>query len=107
MSLTSVDRLHTDIDQLLRILSSAGEISLRSSADDTYRKSLLLSVASYFEAKLTRIVIDFVEEQTADKHIVVSLVKNKAVSLQYHTWFDWEGNNANSFGSWGETCGAV
>jgi hypothetical protein len=81
----------------MSLLASFGEISLSSSADDTYRKSLLLSIASYFETKLSRIVLEFVEDQTCDKHIVVSLVKSKAISRQYHTWFNWDGNNANSF----------
>ncbi|WP_289022982.1 HEPN domain-containing protein [Desulfobacter postgatei] len=97
MLATSVDRIYSDIDQLLSILSICGEISLRSSADDTYRKSLLLSIASYFESTLSRSVLEFVEEQTSEKNIVVSLVKAKAISRQYHTWFNWEGNNANSF----------
>lgn len=97
MSATSVDRIYSDIDQLLSLLSSSGEISLRSSADDTYRKSLLLSIASYFESALTKAVLDFVEEQTCNRHIVVSLVKTKAISRQYHTWFEWDRNNANSF----------
>lgn len=97
MSGTSVDRIYGDIDQLLTLLSNSGEISLRNSADDTYRKSLLLSIASYFETTLSKAVLDFVEEQTCNKHIVVSLVKAKVISRQYHTWFDWNGNNANSF----------
>ena len=29
--------------------------------------------------------------------MIPSLVKNKAVSRQYHTWFDWNSNNANAF----------
>jgi len=29
--------------------------------------------------------------------MIPSLVKNKAVSRQYHTWFDWQANNANAF----------
>lgn len=97
MSTTSVDRIYGDIDKLMSLLAVHGEISLSSSADDTYRKSLLLSIASYFESKLSQIVLKFVEEQTCDKHIVVSLVKSKAISRQYHTWFAWDGNNANSF----------
>lgn len=97
MVATSVDRIYGDIDQLLSILSTSGEISLRSSADDTYRKSLLLSIASYFESTLSQSVLEFVEDQTNGKNIVVSLVKAKAIIRQYHTWFNWDGNNANSF----------
>ncbi|MDI6797732.1 MAG: HEPN domain-containing protein, partial [Desulfatibacillaceae bacterium] len=29
--------------------------------------------------------------------LVTSFFKNKAVNRQYHTWFDWEANNANKF----------
>jgi hypothetical protein len=97
MSSTSVDRIYGDIDKLMSLLAGYGEISLSSSADDTYRKSLLLSIASYFESTLSQIVLKFVEEQTCDKHIVVSLVRSKAISRQYHTWFNWDGNNANTF----------
>ncbi|WP_306603503.1 HEPN domain-containing protein [Azonexus sp.] len=97
MSSTSIDRIYRDIDQLLSLLASTGEISLRSSADDTYRKSLLLSIASYFESQLTQIVIQFAEDKTCKRHILVSLVRAKAISRQYHTWFNWDGSNANTF----------
>ena len=29
--------------------------------------------------------------------MIPTLVKNKAVSRQYHTWFQWDGGNANAF----------
>ena len=43
------------------------------------------------------IVLDFVKHITTENHPLMWLVHNKAVSHQYHTWFDWEARNANKF----------
>ena len=62
-----------------------------------------MAAASYFEKALSDAVIEFAETATAEGHPLMWLVKNKAVSRQYHTWFDWDRKNANSFfGLFGE-----
>lgn len=94
---TVVDRLHLDFAVLLRVLDEAGEVSLRSVADENFRKSLVLAAASYFERRMMEAVLTFVEDATNRNVLVAALVRNKAVSRQYHTWFEWQGNNANSF----------
>ena len=97
MPSTVVDRLHQSFAGLLSVLDDAGEVSLRSVADETFRKSLLLVAASYFERRMTESVLTFVEEVTNHNMPVTALVRNTAVSRQYHTWFQWEKANANSF----------
>jgi hypothetical protein len=97
MIVTVVDRLHREFSDLLGVLESAGEPSLRSVADDNLRKSLLMASASYLERRMTEAVLEFVAAATAEDHILTWLVKNKVVSRQYHTWFDWEKKNANNF----------
>lgn len=97
MSATVVDRLHIEFSDLVSVLDLAGELSLRSVAEDNLRKSLLMAAASFFERRMTEAVLEFVAKITADDHILTWLVRNKAVSRQYHTWFDWEKKNANSF----------
>jgi hypothetical protein len=97
MSATVVDRLHSEFTDLVSVLDSAGEPSLRSVAEDNLRKSLLMAAASFFERRMSEAVLAFVAAVTADGHVLTWLVKNKAVSRQYHTWFDWERKNANSF----------
>jgi hypothetical protein len=94
---TVVDRLHEDFAGLLAVLDGAGEVSLRTVADENFRKSLLLAAASYFERRMTESVLTFVEEATNRNGLIAALVRNKAVSRQYHTWFEWKGSNANSF----------
>jgi hypothetical protein len=94
---TMVDRLHTEFSDLISLLDKAGEISLRSTADDNFRKSLLLSAASYFERKIIEGVISFISESSQGNNFITSFVRNKAVSRQFHSWFDWEEKNANRF----------
>lgn len=97
MSATVVDELHESFAGLLSVLDKAGEVSLRAVADENFRKSLLLAAASYFEHRLTDTVMSFVEDATNRNVLVAALVRNKAVRRQYHTWFQWEESNANSF----------
>ncbi len=94
---TVVDVLHEDFSALLSVLDEADEVSLRAVADDNFRKSLLLAAASYFERRMTDAVLAFVEDAANRNRLVTALVRNKAVSRQYHTWFQWEASNANSF----------
>lgn len=97
MPATVVDELHESFSGLLSVLDAAGEVSLRAVADENFRKSLLLAAASYFERRMTDTVMSFVEHATNGNMLVASLVRKKAASRQYHTWFEWDGRNANSF----------
>lgn len=97
MADTIVDRLHSEFSELLTVLDQAQEISLRSTADDNFRKSLLLSAASYFERRITDTVLNLVSDASGRHPLVTAFVQNKAVSRQYHKWFVWEQRNANSF----------
>lgn len=91
-----VESLYKDASDLDEFLMSKSEPSLRVSADANLRKSILLASASYFERQICDLIIEYVRARTADEK-VVSFVSGKAISRQYHTYFNWEGNNCNSF----------
>jgi hypothetical protein len=94
---TIVERLHREFQALATLLEREAEPSLRITADDTFRKVLLLSAASYFEYLVTEAVVAFVSSASAGNARLVEFVRRKGLSRQYHTLFNWEGNNANSF----------
>lgn len=94
---TPVDRIHQEASEIIGHLSKSNELSLALSAEDTLRKALLLSAASYFEHRLTNDVLEFIVEESNNNPMIPSIVKIKAITRQYHTWFDWEKSNANSF----------
>jgi hypothetical protein len=81
---------------VLQQLSQA-EVSLRNTVSDIFRKTLLLSAASYFEHIISNCMLEFASERTRSDRLILSLVKSKAIDRQYHTYFVWEGSNANKF----------
>src|SRR5258706_3460370 len=97
MSGTVVDRLYNEFRDLVAYLDQGAELSLRSTADENFRKALLLAAASYFERKVCDDIVVFVENMSFKNQLVSEFVKKKAVSRQYHTFFDWESRNASTF----------
>lgn len=97
MADTIIDSLYTEFKDLLNFLDKAKEISLRSTVDATFKKTLALSAASYFEDEMRKLLLKFVDVKSNSNDLLINLVRNKAIARQYHTYFDWRGKNANSF----------
>lgn len=93
---TVVDRLYQEL-VALEVSIDPNELSLLNTAGDVFRKTLLLAAASYFERRVVSTVLDFVGSRGRDNELVMEFVKNKALSRQYHTLFDWDKTNANKF----------
>lgn len=94
---TVVEKMNAEFLELIQFLDNNGEISLRNTVEDNFRKSLLLCVASYFEKRLSDDITDFIHEVTGKNAAAVEFVKNKAIRFQYYTWFAWDARNANKF----------
>ncbi|MFW9260388.1 HEPN domain-containing protein [Nostoc sp. CALU 546] len=92
-----VDRIYQDNLDLLKFLEEKNEPSFMVQFNTVFTKTLLLSAASYFEHEICRMVQTFIEYKTQNDECIVSIVKQKAIERQYHTYFDWEGRNANKF----------
>lgn len=92
---TIIDRLLERHSQISAFLESQNEVSLKSYADDEFRKVLVLSIASYFEHQIIDSVTRLAESAKPEQ--VENLIKSKAIARQYHTYFDWESRNANRF----------
>ena len=94
---TVIDKMVEEHRGVIAYLDNAKELSLRNIADDRFKKVLLLSAASYFEDRIRTIIIDFTGVASNNNEMVIAFVKSKAITRQYHTYFDWEGKNANAF----------
>ena len=94
---TPIDGLYEDAKAIVETLKQGPQISLEVSAGDHFRKVLLLAAASYFEHRVCECVLEFVRERSHGSVLVSSFVRNKAISRQYHTWFNWADTNANQF----------
>jgi hypothetical protein len=94
---TIIDSMYKEFTDLLKFLDDSKEISLRSTVDATFKKTLALSAASYFEDEIRTILTRFVDKKSNSNRLLNSFVRNKAIARQYHTFFDWRGNKANTF----------
>jgi hypothetical protein len=104
MTTTIVDALYGDFQDLIQNLDKSADLSLRNTAEDTFRKALLLASASYFEDKIISDLINYFNESSSSNQLATEFLKNKAISRQYHTFFKWEEKNANNFfGLFGES----
>jgi hypothetical protein len=94
---TIIDIHFRENKEILDFLETHKEISFKTNADDKLKKILLLSIASYFEKEICDLVLNYVFTKSEENDLITSFVHNKAVTRQYHTYFDWKGNNANQF----------
>lgn len=102
MEPTVVDRLYHESRDIVDSLDQS-EVSLRVAAEQILQKSLLIAAASHFEHEVKSQVINLVKKHSDGNELILELLQNKAVERQYHTYFQWRGNNANSFfGLFGE-----
>ena len=103
MARTAIDVMYEDFSGVLALLQKAGEVSLQSIVDSTFKKTLALAAASFFEDEIRRILLETVSDRSGNDELVGNFLRNKAIERQYHTYFQWRGNNANSFfGLFGE-----
>lgn len=103
MRSTKIASLHDECSEMISFCRSNKQVSFEMYINDIYKKSLLLSAASYFEATITKSIHDYINAKSRQSPEIVAFVDNKAIKRQYHTFFNWDGNNANQFfGLFGE-----
>lgn len=91
-----IQTLINDYKDLNQFLMESGQVSQALIVAEHYRKILLLSCASYYETRIVEIIKSFVANKSQDVRII-SFINNKAISRQYHTYFDWDSKNVNKF----------
>jgi RiboL-PSP-HEPN len=97
MKQSIVDKIYQENLDILKFLEDQNEPSFMIQFNTVFTKTLLLSAASYFEHEICRMVQVFIEHKTQNDECIIALVKQKAIERQYHTYFDWDGKNANKF----------
>ena len=92
-----IDRQYADSQELCKYLMSEQEVSFANYVSDVYTKVLLLSAASYFESRISKILIEYAKKVSGSDKRIANLVEAKVVERQYHTLFNWKDRNTNSF----------
>lgn len=98
-----IKALREEYDELVEFCRDNNQVSFEMYINDTYKKSLLLSAASYFESVITKIIHEFATKKSNGNPEIIAFIDNKAIKRQYHTFFNWDCNNSNQFlGLFGE-----
>jgi hypothetical protein len=92
-----VASLYREHRELLSYLQENGQLSFSNTTEGTLPKILLLAAASHLEKELQDLIISYFTDVTGDCKPAVSFVNRKAISRQYHTFFDWDKGNGNAF----------
>jgi len=92
---TIIDELFRSNKELITYLDQEKQLTFYINEKNNFSKILVLSIGSYFEYTLCELVIELARKGSCKQ--VCHLVRNKAVTRQYHTYFDWEKENANKF----------
>ena len=91
----AIKKIYEDYQEYSLYLEEKAQISFLSDYRNIFSKTLLLSVASYFEDEIKQIIHKIL--LTSELKILEEFIKNKALNRQYHTFFQWKENNANYF----------
>jgi hypothetical protein len=90
-----------EIDELYQrykqAIDQAEGPTLQAELQDSFKRLLLVGSASYFESKIQEVILSFSEKHLGKKHILHHFINNKGIIRQYHTYFEWDGGNANKF----------
>jgi len=98
MESDKIKKLKTDHDEIMKYLKNQNQIDFAILVGNSYTKSLLMSVASYFESVITSAIGNYSHIVTKDNDMLVSFIYNKGIERQYHTYFNWkDGKSANNF----------
>ena len=92
-----IEDLWNDHALLVDYLQANSQIQLLSRVHDSFRKTLILAAASYFEVQLTEIIVDLYGEADQRTGVLSEFVKRKAIGRGFSSLFSWDSSNANYF----------
>ena len=97
MANSKIEAFYSDHEGLAKYLEEKGEASFVNVHQDIFRRSFALAIASAFEREVSELLRQFARVRSNGNAEICALIDKKAINRQYHTLFNWDGNNANSF----------
>lgn len=85
------DNFIKDYQEIKELLLRQSELSFQATIDAHFRKTFLISCASYHETYVQEILTHFLQSATTDSR-VIAFGQAKGIKRQYHTYFVWDDN---------------
>lgn len=92
-----IEELWNDHASLVEFLQVNRQIQFLSRVHDSFRKTLIIAAASYFEVQLTQIIVDLYDDVDQGSGVLSEFVRRKAIGRSFSSLFSWNDPNANSF----------
>ena len=93
-----IEELWNDHSGLVAHLQAGSQLQLSSRVEDAFSKTLIIAAASYFEVRLTQVIIELYREFTQGTEVLAEFVKIQAIGTRFAQLFDW-GNEARLMGN--------
>jgi hypothetical protein len=97
MERTGVDVFYESSKNLINFLDTNKQVSYRNDVDNSFKKVLTLSAASYFEGRIKSMLMEFIAERSSNDVLVTTFVNNKAIADKYFQLFDFRNRQINGF----------
>lgn len=94
-----IERQYQDSQELYEYLVGKGEITFATYINNAYKKVLVLSAASFFESAISKQISEYATKASGSDKRIVTLIESKVIERQYHTLFNWDAKNTNTFWS--------
>ncbi len=92
----NIKKSFDEINSLQNKLMSMNDLTTWTNFEPIFRKNLLLSCASYYESCVYNKIKQLFTNSNHSKVHLTEFTMN-SLNRRYHTLFDWNGNNTNSF----------
>ena len=92
-----IEELWNDHSDLAEYLQANNQLHLLSTVQDSFRKTLLVAAASYFEVQMTETIVGLYEGADRGVGILPEFVRRQAIGRRFAQLFQWKDSNANSF----------
>ncbi len=93
MTTNPVDRFYVNFKQLLQKVHA--DMSLQVWASDNFRRLFVVAAANYLESQVKGVLRELWRSKSGSPMVEAFL--NNTMERMYHTYFDWESTNANTF----------
>jgi hypothetical protein len=97
---SSIEAFKIEYNELVEFFQENGQPSFQIAINNSYRKTLILSVASFFESEIMGIILNYARFCSNNDIKLISFIDTKALARQYHALFDWDSRNCNKFFKW-------
>ncbi len=94
-ALIAINMLFDGYEKHYEFLMQRGEVSIASDYENQFAKVALLACASYFEVKVTDVILEALVQGGC--RLTYHFISKQALARRYHTLFSWDGRNANNF----------